>query len=300
MATDLYETLEISRAATPEQIRKAYKKRALRTHPDRLGPGASNEDKTASEELFRKVNAAYEVLSDPHNRRAYDRYGVWPPPDPQVIPMPSTNGIHRPRSQRPHEFMNDFFADPWGHPSSFRFTDPFALFDAIFDHSSPNAHHRRHHYERPWFASELSRMMNDDFDSPHNGFGGFMSFPFFGPSLMPPQPPSFFGVGSGGQWQAESYSSSSINGVTQTSHKRRDWEGNEHVTHTYSDGRTVHTINGVEQPSTRGYIRHQPEAQTQSRHYRTHRASPSYFGNDTAGQGAVRTFVFFTLQFHKT
>ncbi|KAG5342449.1 hypothetical protein C0989_001513 [Termitomyces sp. Mn162] len=55
MATNLYETLGISKSATPEQVRKAYKKKALETHPDRLGPGVSSADKAQSEDFFRKV-----------------------------------------------------------------------------------------------------------------------------------------------------------------------------------------------------------------------------------------------------
>ncbi|KAG6817548.1 hypothetical protein H0H87_007516 [Tephrocybe sp. NHM501043] len=60
MATNLYETLGVSNTASPEQIRKAYKRRALQTHPDRLVPGASEEEKASSEEQFRKVNTIAE------------------------------------------------------------------------------------------------------------------------------------------------------------------------------------------------------------------------------------------------
>ncbi|KAG6910226.1 hypothetical protein DXG01_012361 [Tephrocybe rancida] len=283
MATNLYETLGIPRTATPEQIRKAYKKKALQTHPDRLPPGASQEDKTASEELFRKE---------------YDLHGIWPPQEPEAAPMPqrSTNGGHRPHTQRRHEPRNDFFPGPWDmHRSSFGFTDPFELFDAIFDHVLPTSHHRHHRHERPWFASQLSRMMDDDFDPPGFGFGFGMGFPpGFGRSLMPPQPPSFFGGGNGGQWQVESYVSSSINGVTQTSHKRRDWNGNEHVTHTYADGRTVHTVNGVEQPPVHGHIRDNqgppPSGTPRGTHGSRRRTSsppPAHGGNTPAGQGTI-------------
>jgi DnaJ family protein B protein 6 len=61
--------------------------------------------------------------------------------------------------------------------------------------------------------------------------------------------------GGGGNWASESTMSQTINGVTQTIKKRRDWDGNEYVTRTYPDGRKVVTINGVVQSeSDQGHI----------------------------------------------
>jgi DnaJ-domain-containing protein 1 len=69
MASDLYDALHIPPEASQEEIRKAYKKRALQTHPDRLPPNATAAEKAASEDKFRKVNNAYEILKDPQKRR---------------------------------------------------------------------------------------------------------------------------------------------------------------------------------------------------------------------------------------
>jgi energy-coupling factor transporter ATP-binding protein EcfA2 len=66
---DLYDVLGVPRDATAAQIKKAFRKLAMQWHPDR-NPG----DKIA-EARFKKIAEAYEILSDPEQRRAYDEYG---------------------------------------------------------------------------------------------------------------------------------------------------------------------------------------------------------------------------------
>jgi len=65
---DYYEVLELPRSATPEDIKKAFRKLALQYHPDRN----RNED---AGERFKEINEAYQVLSDSQRRAAYDRFG---------------------------------------------------------------------------------------------------------------------------------------------------------------------------------------------------------------------------------
>jgi molecular chaperone DnaJ len=70
---DYYQTLGVSRTADAEEIRKSYRKLARKYHPD-LNPG----DK-AAEERFKKVQEAYDVLSDDEKRKIYDQYGFYSP-----------------------------------------------------------------------------------------------------------------------------------------------------------------------------------------------------------------------------
>ncbi len=66
---DLYECLGVSKTASQSEIKSAYRKLAVKYHPDK-NPG----DK-AAEEKFKKISAAYDVLSDETKRRQYDSYG---------------------------------------------------------------------------------------------------------------------------------------------------------------------------------------------------------------------------------
>ena len=71
---DFYEVLGIQKNATPEEIKKAYKKLAVKWHPDRWGDKSEEEQKKA-EENFKEVAEAYEVLSDSNKRARYDQFG---------------------------------------------------------------------------------------------------------------------------------------------------------------------------------------------------------------------------------
>ena len=66
---DYYEVLGVSRSASADEIKKAYRRLAMKHHPDR------NKDDSGSEGKFKEVKEAYEVLRDSDKRAAYDRFG---------------------------------------------------------------------------------------------------------------------------------------------------------------------------------------------------------------------------------
>ncbi|MBE2283918.1 MAG: J domain-containing protein [Prosthecobacter sp.] len=118
---DYYTTLGVSRDATPDDIKKAFRKLARKYHPD------TAKDKKAAEEKFKEINEANEVLSDPEKRRKYDQLGArWneaggfePPPDWQQAGGPGGGS-----SQEFHfggTGFSDFFEQFFGGGSRYGF-----------------------------------------------------------------------------------------------------------------------------------------------------------------------------------
>ncbi|KAL2266394.1 hypothetical protein VTJ83DRAFT_5746 [Remersonia thermophila] len=136
--TKLYEQLNIGPTATQDEIKKAYRKAALRWHPDK------NKDNPEAAEKFKEVSQAYEILSDPEKRKIYDQFGLEfllrggvPPPEGAGSgpnPFASAGG------GMPEGFPQFFAsagaggggAGPRGFSYGFHFTKPEDLFANTF------------------------------------------------------------------------------------------------------------------------------------------------------------------------
>lgn len=74
MSKDFYSVLGVAKDATDDDIKKSYRKLAMKHHPDRLSGKPDNEKKEA-EDKFKEISEAYEVLGDPQRKAQYDTYG---------------------------------------------------------------------------------------------------------------------------------------------------------------------------------------------------------------------------------
>ena len=127
MMANYYEMLRIPKNANDKQVRDAFRKLARKYHPD-LNP---NDEKT--EKRFKQVNEAYEVLSNPINRKKYDKYGSkW-------------NHIDQFRTQQGHTTNNPF---PWGSGSNRNKSgfpkDIFESIESIFGEFNSHTTNPRH------------------------------------------------------------------------------------------------------------------------------------------------------------
>ncbi|KAL2128202.1 hypothetical protein VTI74DRAFT_9526 [Chaetomium olivicolor] len=134
--TKLYDQLNVSPNATQDEIKKAYRKTALKWHPDK------NKDNPDAAEKFKECSQAYEILSDPEKRKLYDQFGLEfilrggvPPPDGGAAgpnPFASAGG------GMPEGFASFFPGAGGGGPGgggarfTYRFTDANEMFTNAF------------------------------------------------------------------------------------------------------------------------------------------------------------------------
>jgi curved DNA-binding protein len=128
---DYYELLGVARTAPEDEIKKAYRKLALKWHPDRHAA----EGKAKAEEKFKQISEAYEVLSDPEKRKRYDALGEnWK--HGQEFTPPPGQGQYRHMSQEEFQqmfgggggfsdFFSSFFGDQFGESVRQRGGSPF-------------------------------------------------------------------------------------------------------------------------------------------------------------------------------
>lgn len=132
--TKLYDSLSIQPSASQEEIKKAYRKAALKWHPDK------NKDNPQAGEKFKEISQAYEVLSDPEKRKVYDQYGLEfllkggsaPPPGAEDGGMPGGFGGFPGGFQSfggaPGGGGRSFHFSSSGGPGGFNFSDPNDIF----------------------------------------------------------------------------------------------------------------------------------------------------------------------------
>lgn len=130
--TDYYELLGVTKTASPAEIKQAYRKQALKWHPDR-NPG----DK-AAEEKFKEINQAYEVISDAKKKEAYDQYGHAAFEGGGFGAGGPFGGFTRSQQEGPFTYTYTTYGGNQGEGQSFEgfdfggFSDPFEIFEQFF------------------------------------------------------------------------------------------------------------------------------------------------------------------------
>lgn len=125
MANDLYKTLGVSKTATAEEIKKAYRRLAVEYHPDK------NKTKEA-EEKFKEINQAYEVLSNEQKRQQYDQFG-----DAAFNNGAGGGAGGGPFGGQQGPFSYSYYSNGSDQGFGGGGTDPFDIFEQFFGGASP-------------------------------------------------------------------------------------------------------------------------------------------------------------------
>lgn len=124
--TDYYDILGVSKSASADEIKKAYRKQALEWHPDR-----HKDDKEAAEKRFKEINEAYQVLGDPQKRTQFDQFGT----AAGATGNPFAGGGNPFGQGSPFTYTYQAGGqNPFGNAD---FGDPFDIFESFFGGGSP-------------------------------------------------------------------------------------------------------------------------------------------------------------------
>ncbi|KAK6588020.1 heat shock [Cryptosporidium xiaoi] len=278
---DYYEVLNVPKNASTSDIKKSYRRLALKWHPDK-----NPENRAEAEEMFKKIAEAYEVLSDPEKRSRYDSYG----PD-------GVNGDFSGFSSGFHEFDRHF---SMGHASKifeefFGTNNIFDLFSSSFgdfpgfnelqrgNTSGSGRGHSRSRASRRSPFDDFHSQIFSNFGISGSGFGNLQTFS------------SSFSSSSGFQGgisRSVSQSTSVINGKVVTRTK---------TTERMPDGTVRETIEEVEGDGRRNrVIRNSSEGSSSSRTNRMIRqGQDNRIGNDDSDDSDEPSFSFGNL-LHRT
>lgn len=133
MATksDYYDILGVSKSASSDEIKKAYRKQALEWHPDKH----AGSDKEAAEKRFKEINEAYQILSDKEKKSAYDQFGhdAFTPGGARGNPFAGGFGGQQGGQYGPFTYTYSTSGGDGGNPfANFDFGDPFDIFESFF------------------------------------------------------------------------------------------------------------------------------------------------------------------------
>ncbi|KAF3703676.1 DnaJ -like protein subfamily B member 6 [Channa argus] len=232
---EYYQILGVQKNATQEDIKKAYRKLALKWHPDK-----NPDNKEEAERKFKELSEAYEVLSDEKKRSVYDRYGK----------KGLSGGVGGGE-------------DHFDHFGGFTFRNPDDVFREFFGGRDPFAEFFADDPYDDFFGGGRSRQRGASRNRMGGPFFGFGAFPGFGPSFsgfdsgfsafgdmrgggVTSFSSSSFGGGGMGNFRSVSTSTKFINGKKVTT-KRIVENGQERV-EVEEDGQLKSlTVNGKEQ-----------------------------------------------------
>jgi len=128
--TDYYDILGISKGASADEIKKAYRKQALEWHPDR-----HKDEKEAAEKRFKEINEAYQILSNPQKRTAYDQYGAAGAQGFGGGGNPFAQGFGGQSGPFTYTYTTD--GDGQNPFANMDFSDPFDIFESFFGGGNP-------------------------------------------------------------------------------------------------------------------------------------------------------------------